>query len=294
MALDLITFGEFYRDLIFCGLRRLPRLGEEIKNARFAQRPGGGAAITALAAQRAGLRAGIVTVVGERRDLAPLRLAGVDTRGAVQDPRRRTPLTVAVSTSRDRYFLTYSGANASFESFFRYRDLLARLRTARHVHFCFQPRRMEELRRLVCDLESAGVGTSLDVGWSPGLARNPSFRRLLAAVALFFPNLAEARQITGQHNAHQATRGLARLTRQPIVKLGSRGALAWDGDSVLHSPAPRVKVVDSTGAGDVFNGAFLAGRLRGQDLAECLRSANRCAARSVTVAGGWLPADLQP
>jgi sulfofructose kinase len=71
----------------------------------------------------------------------------------------------------------------------------------------------------------------------------------------------------------------------PIVTLGRRGALALHEDRILEIPAQRVKVRDTTGAGDVFHGAFAAGLYHGLGLVEALHLASRAAGQSCTAVG---------
>lgn len=286
MKLDLINVGEFYNDLIFHGLERVPRLGEEMRAPHFARSVGGGAAITAVAARREGLRVGMVTVVGDRAELVPLRAEGIDLRKTRIDPRGHSAVTVAVSTRHDRYFLTSEGVNAQFESFFVWEKLFPYLSTSRHVHVCFQPRRFGAITRLMSRLRGAGISTSIDFGWHPEISGRPGFWKWLAAATMFFPNLMEARQLTGERHPEKALARLAETTALPIIKLGAQGAIAWDRGRIVRAAAPRVRMVDSTGAGDAFNGGFLAAFLRRQPLRKCLQAGNRTAARSLTAPGG--------
>jgi sugar/nucleoside kinase (ribokinase family) len=71
-----------------------------------------------------------------------------------------------------------------------------------------------------------------------------------------------------------------------VIRLGANGCRAVGAGIDLRVAAPRVRVVDTTGAGDVFNGAFLAARLRGEPLDRALRQANRLAAQSTRRPGG--------
>ena len=65
---DLLTLGEAFEDLIFLGLDRLPKTGEEVKTSTFVQTLGGGAVITAVAAARLHLPTHLVTgVLHDRR-----------------------------------------------------------------------------------------------------------------------------------------------------------------------------------------------------------------------------------
>jgi sugar/nucleoside kinase (ribokinase family) len=74
--------------------------------------------------------------------------------------------------------------------------------------------------------------------------------------------------------------------RQTVIKLGRRGAIVVDGERVHRRPAPRVSVLDTTGAGDAFNAGFLAARLAGRSLDEALRLGNHLGAASTRRAGG--------
>src|SRR5260370_25162615 len=57
---DLVTVGEAFEDLIFVGLPRLPKAGEEVKTSRLVSTVGGGAVITAVAGARLGLRTAVI------------------------------------------------------------------------------------------------------------------------------------------------------------------------------------------------------------------------------------------
>ena len=65
--------------------------------------------------------------------------------------------------------------------------------------------------------------------------------------------------------------------------LGQDGVLAWDGESFHHTPAYRVPVVDTTGAGDIFHAGFIYGLLQGWPLARQLDFA--CAAAALNCKG---------
>jgi sugar/nucleoside kinase (ribokinase family) len=72
-----------------------------------------------------------------------------------------------------------------------------------------------------------------------------------------------------------------------VVKLGSRGAVAVDAERrPVRSAGMKVQAVDTTGAGDAFNGGFLYAWMQGAALQECLRAGNICGALSTRVAGG--------
>lgn len=118
---------------------------------------------------------------------------------------------------------------------------------------------------------------------------------LVAAVTI--PIFAEhaLEPLTGERDPERALRRVRQMVRlkpdttsfrgMVVATLGARGAMLLDGDRVHHEPACVVQTVDTTGAGDVFRGAFIAALLRGDPPAEMLRFANAAAALSCTREG---------
>jgi sugar/nucleoside kinase (ribokinase family) len=92
--------------------------------------------------------------------------------------------------------------------------------------------------------------------------------------------------LTGEADLERALRALREWNPGPItVTIGARGAVALDGDRFVHANGFFVHAVDTTGSGDVFRGAFIAGLLRGLGTEALLRFANAAAAFSCTRAG---------
>ena len=284
---DLLTVGEAFQDLIFVGLPHLPAGGEEVRTTRFVATIGGGAVITAAAAAGLGLRTAIVSGLSREavRLLRRQKVRVVNLRRA-SEPHA---VTAALSTARDRSFVTFNGVNDVLES--RLPAALARQHAA-HVHFAFAPRRCSRWVRIVERLRARGVTSSWDFGWSPELRTRAGFRRLLGAVDVVFVNGAEAVLYAGARRLATADAYWRRSTRNTVIKLGARGSrwLAAGRDGVerrdLSAPAPRVRAVDTTGAGDAFNGGFLAGWLTGRSPRECLKLGNFVGAQSTTAPGG--------
>lgn len=105
------------------------------------------------------------------------------------------------------------------------------------------------------------------------------------------PNEGEAEALTGlsvstDEDAVKAAQALvAKGVKQVVITLGSRGCLVVDKDSSHHVPAPKVKAVDTTGAGDCFTGAMLYFLARGRSLRDACTLATKVSAVSVTVRG---------
>jgi sulfofructose kinase len=109
---------------------------------------------------------------------------------------------------------------------------------------------------------------------------------LVAAVTI--PILAEhvPPALTGEADMERALRKLrTRHATMLCVTLGRGGSMILDGDTLHREPAFTVDAVDTTGAGDVFRGAFIYGLLRGEPPTSLLTFANAAAAVSCTRAG---------
>jgi sulfofructose kinase len=114
----------------------------------------------------------------------------------------------------------------------------------------------------------------------------PRTDELIAAVTI--PILAEhvPAAVTGERDLERALRKLRRPQhRLMCVTLGAHGATILAGDTLHHEPAFPVDAMDTTGAGDVFRGAFIYALLRGESPQSMLRFANAAAAVSCTRAG---------
>ena len=170
--IDLLTVGEAFQDLIFVGLPHLPRSGEELRTRRFVQTIGGGAAITAIAGSRLGLRTAVISALS-REAAAVLRRDHVRVVN-LRRPAEPPAVTVSLSTAHDRSFVTFDGVNDLLQA--RLPAALARQR-ARHVHLAFAPRDCTRWVRILRRLRKAGASTSWDFGWNPVLRGGAGFRR---------------------------------------------------------------------------------------------------------------------
>jgi sugar/nucleoside kinase (ribokinase family) len=104
--------------------------------------------------------------------------------------------------------------------------------------------------------------------------------------------------LTGESDPERALRKIRKHHAGLLcVTLGTSGAMALDGDRLVHEPAFAIDAVDTTGAGDVFRGAFICARLAGRPIDEVLQFANAAAAKSCTrlgaIAGVPTLADVQ-
>lgn len=112
----------------------------------------------------------------------------------------------------------------------------------------------------------------------------------LAVCDEFLPSIDDLRLVCGL-DAPQDILAWAHAqgARTVVLKLGSEGALVSDGQTVTAITAHQVKVVDATGAGDCFDGSYLASRAAGDDVVSAARWANAAAALATTGYGAVAP-----
>ncbi len=288
-TMDVIAVGDIFIDLVMGGFSHWPQPGEEVYASDYAREVGGGAAITACGLAELGFDVGIVAVVGADQGdwiVDRLRGRGVDTRLIRCTHAEPTAITVSVSSSEDRAFFTYAGANRCLAETLQEAEVRRHLARARHVHLAcaLAP---DELVRLSRELRLQGCRLSLDVGWHESWLSDPRRLDALREVDLFFPNEREAERLTGESVPEAMLGAFARAGVPGVaLKLGSQGAaLLWKGEIFWAEPYP-VTAVDPTGAGDCFDAGFLAGWLRGQPPDVCLRLGTVCGALSTRRLGG--------
>ncbi len=110
-------------------------------------------------------------------------------------------------------------------------------------------------------------------------------------IDLVFCNEDEAKIWTASETNEEAFSKLKTVCTMAAMTLGKDGAMTWDGKTEATSEGVEVTAVDTTGAGDIFAGAFLAGITQGQSFADAATRANRVAAKLVSQFGARLGLD---
>lgn len=284
----LVVVGSSNTDMIL-RVDRIPGPGETLLGGDFSTAAGGKGANQAVAARRAG---GRVTFVGRLgRDalgdeaLARFRREGIDVTHVARDSGRPSGVAlIFVRADGENSIGVAGGANqrlspgdvaAAGRSISRARILLLQLET---------PLRTVAAAARIA--RRAGVPVILN----PAPAR-PLPDALLRRVSLLTPNESEASlltgiRVTGLASARRAAAALlARGVGTVIITLGAKGALVADRAGSRLVEGFRVKAVDTTAAGDVFNGALAVALAEEAPLLEAVRFAHAAAALSVTRRG---------
>ena len=269
---DILGIGENATDTVL-QLPRFPALGSKVEMLSAQILPGGQVATALIACQRWGLRAHYVGVVGDdsaaeihRREL---RRAGVQV-DLVDVPRTLSQMSFILidTVSGERTIAWHRDSRLTVPPKFLQRSWIT---SARLLHVDGHDPATTSVAASWARASGIPVVADLD-HMTPGLLRVLPFVDY-AVTSQEFPIEA-----TGEKNILKALPQLQRKygSRAACATLGVNGALAWDGTRFWYAPSYKVKVVDTTGAGDLFHAAFSYGLLHGWDLQRILDFA--CAA----------------
>ena len=285
MTRPIVILGVFVADASFRA-DRMPRMGETLLGRGFALGPGGKGSNQAVAAARAGADVHLITRLGRDpfADMA-LRLwseAGITPEISQHAEHATGAAAIFIdAASGDNAIIICPGVANTISA----ADLEARAEliaaAALFVTQLEQP--MAAALRGLQIARAAGVATLLNPAPAAELPEG-----MLALCDYLTPNESEAAALTGRavttvDDAARAAEALiARGVGTVIVTLGDKGALFHDGAAPVHVPAFEAgPVVETTGAGDAFNGAFAAALGRGE--APLAATGFGCAAAALSV-----------
>jgi ribokinase len=270
---------------------RIPAPGETVTGGQFVLAPGGKGANQAVAAARLGVQVTLVARVGCEmfgdQAIAGYEDEGIETELIVRDPEHHTGVALIMVDGRGENLISVaSGANfaLSTQDVERAAD---RIRTAAVVMLQLEIP-MEVVRYTARIAAEAGVPVILDPAPAPD---GPLDGALMRDVTYLTPNETEAQRLTGIPVTDEASAraAAARLleagARHAIVTLGAKGALVASAGHVEMIPGHPVAALDSTAAGDAFNGGLAAALAQGLSLQEAVRQASLVGALSVTRLG---------
>lgn len=268
---------------------RLPKGGETLIGQSFSTVSGGKGANQAVAAARLGAQVSMIGCVGSDAYGEALRGAllaeQIDCQAVSTVDGSSGVALIVVDDNSQNTIVIVPGANGAlttevidrFDSVIRAADVL------------------------ICQLEvpDASVGHALKRGrelgktviLNPAPASRPLPSDWYASIDYLIPNESEASALSGlsvdslDTAQAAATRLIALGAGKVIITLGAQGSLFADGQRFEHFPAPVVKAVDTTAAGDTFVGGFAAALAAGQDEVSAIRFGQVAAALSVTRAG---------
>jgi ribokinase len=268
---------------------RLPIAAETLIGQSFHLGHGGKGANQAVMAARLGAEVAFVSRVGRdvfgEQALANLRTQGIDTRFVSLDDQRASGVaSILVDDQARNCILVVPGANLGLSPQ-DVRDAAEAIRAA-DVVICQLEVPLETVLEVFRIARECGVRTILNPA---PVQRLPE--ELLQLTDVCVPNEGEAAghshiTMTGGDYSEAAARILrSKGPKAVLVTLGEKGVLVLDDDGPERLPAPQVRAVDTSGAGDAFVGSFAVLLAESCPLREAAQRANIVAALSVTRLG---------
>jgi len=290
VADKIVVVGSLNMDLVGCA-PRIPVVGETIVGHTYLSEPGGKGANQAYAAAKLGGRVAMLGRVGSddfgRQMRANLEQVGCDVSGLLSIPNCASGIAlIFVADDGHNSIIIVPGANDRFSA----EDV-----EASHGHLggaAWVLLQLENPLATVLQAARAARSSGARVILDPAPARSLP-QELFELADIITPNETEAAiladlppsRLDPDQALGIARKLQARKAETVIVKLGDQGCLLVTPDGCQLLPAPPVKAVDTTAAGDEFNAGLAVGLSEGMDLAPACRFANAAAALSVTRLG---------
>jgi ribokinase len=279
-ATPVIVVGSVNMDLLFTGLAAIPKPGQTVTSETFRIFPGGKGANQAAAAARLGANVPFVAAIGTD-DLGDQAFAALEAEGVVLEHVRRVSqptgvAAVVIDATGENSIIVNPGANA---------ELRGADAAAIAARYAGSPAVLLACLEVPVETVTAWARVARANDWTfilnPAPApAEPLPSELLGLVDILTPNETELEALGTTESLHAA--GVATV----IVTRGGDGAdLDRAGEPVHHQRAFPAKPVDTTGAGDSFNGALATALAEGLDLAAALEFAAATGALSTRAIG---------
>jgi len=288
MAPSIVVIGSSNTDMVIKA-EHLPAPGETILGGKFFMNPGGKGANQAVAAARLGGNVTFITKTGNdifgKQSVQLLEEEGINTSLIISDPLNPSGVAmITVDKNGENCIVVASGSNAELTPINLY-NAKDKIEAAFIV--------LMQLEIPVATVEhviavAAAANVKVVLNPAPVCALSDD---LLQYVSIITPNETEAQMLTGivitdDESAKKAAQILhEKGIETVIITLGPRGAMVLNKEDCVIIEAPKVVAVDTTAAGDVFNGALVVSLSDGNDILTATAFACKAAAISVTRMG---------
>jgi ribokinase len=284
----ILVIGSSNTDMVI-KTDRLPAAGETILGGTFLMNPGGKGANQAVAAARLGGKVTFITKRGSdlfgNETIGLLKKEGIDTRYIVKDAELPSGIAlITVDEKGENCIVVAPGSNSNLVA----GDIPAEIMTSGKYGLL-----LLQLEVPLMTVEYAALTASengIKVILNPAPAQ-PLHDYLLRHIWLITPDETETEKITGIKIRNVSSAELAakylqgKGVKNVIITMGAAGAFLKSESYSEIIPAVKVEAIDTTAAGDVFNGALAVAIAEGKDLKEAVEFANKAAAISVTRLG---------
>ena len=286
MIFDVIGFGALNLDRLYM-VDKIAKRGEERFVTGCVETPGGSAANTIVGLARLGQTVGYVGKVGNDPEgdklVKSLRDERVDTEGIVISKEDHSGIVTGfVDEKGERTLYVSPGVNDTLDLGEVNRKYITNTKFIHITSFVGEKPFTVQKKLLGCLQD---VKVSFDPGALYARKGLVALKPILRQSYIVFPNETEIRLITGLNYEDGAKVLLNEGATIVAVKLGARGCYITDGKQNCLIDAFKVRIVDTTGAGDAFCAGFLYGLIHERDLHTCGRIANFCAGHKIEKVG---------
>lgn len=257
-------------DLLYFGMPRIPREGEEIYAKGLTIQMGGGVPATMLTLSRLGVPVKLSTFLGNdifsevvKKELIK---SGIDYKNLYEEKGIPVTVTSTIITKADRTFVSYRDEAPISDQ------------VLENVYQQSKGAKLLEMHTGFLDvykqLKNDKTAMLLDTGWEDDLSLE-KYADYIELADYYTPSRKEALKITGTSHLEDAIRILAEHFKYPIIKLDKDGCMVMrNGEIVIIPPIPNVKNIDSTGAGDAFLAGLMYGLFHDYDIDTCILFGN--------------------
>lgn len=284
----ILVVGSSNTDMVI-KTAHLPVAGETTLGGVFFMNPGGKGANQAVAAARLGGNVTFICKTGNdifgRQSEQLFQDEGIKTDHILSDPNHPSGVAlITVDQNAENCIVVASGANATLSVI----DLVNLEQLIDQVNIVLI--QLEIPLETVTHVVQMAAAKGVKVVLNPAPACSLS-DALLSSVSIITPNRTEAEMLSGiVVNDMESAKKAAQIIKEKgvdtvIITLGREGALILHDNEFIHSLAPVVEAIDTTAAGDVFNGAFVVALAENKSIEEAAIFACHASAISVTRLG---------
>ena len=286
---EITVLGIFVADISFSG-PKIPSIGETILGKKYNVGPGGKGCNQAIAIARLGGKTNFISKIGKdaygELALKTLEKNKISTENIIQDGNQQTGVAgilVDQNTGKNAINVIV-GAPSSL----RINEIEKQINLIKRSKIFLTQLEVPKDVTLHC-LKTAKENGCITI-LNPAPASEIS-KEFFNNIDFFTPNETEAEfytgiKITSEKEAKEAADKLLNLGIKKIIStLGEKGLFYSDGKEETYLKASAVKAIDTTGAGDAFNGGLAFGLSKEKPIKECLELANKVAGVSTTKLG---------
>jgi ribokinase len=286
---DISVLGIFVADISFSG-PKIPSVGETILGNKYNVGPGGKGCNQAIAIARLGGKVNFISKIGKdfygELALNTLKKNNINIENIIQDEKLQTGVAgiLVDQNSGKNAINVIVGAPSSL----KVSEIEKQINLIKSSKIFLTQLEVPKDVTLHC-LKTAKENGCITI-LNPAPASEIS-KEFYNNIDFFTPNETEAEfytgiKITNEQEAKQAAEKLLNLgIKKVIITLGEKGLFYTDGKEKIYLKASSVKAIDTTGAGDAFNGGLAFGLSKDKPVKECLELANKVAGISTTKLG---------